>query len=122
MKYGTIDNFEASDNLLACKSGFYGQLSNNDIKILGKEYNQKSTEIRSVCLPTPKINEDSKPNHKCNNVLDTCKYSLQNYAKSTSTVNQEVIHSFELPCKCGFNSEGSSFCPIIFEDNFTSLL
>ena len=46
VKYGSIENYEPSDNLLACKSGFYGRIPDKD------------SDQNTVCLPTPTLISD----------------------------------------------------------------
>ena len=59
VKYGTIENYDFSDNLLACKSGFYGILPGKNAEDTNKDgYNS------TVCLPTPEIDSS---NYRCDN-------------------------------------------------------
>ena len=51
VNYGSIENYEPSNNLLACKSGFYGQITEQD------STNQSQN---TVCLPTPTLISDEK--------------------------------------------------------------
>ncbi|TNV78504.1 hypothetical protein FGO68_gene3615 [Halteria grandinella] len=53
--YGTLEDFEQSDNALACRSGF-----TNDSK----------------CVPSPQIVNKQGPDYRCESPLDTCHYQI----------------------------------------------
>lgn len=44
MRYGSLKNFDVSDNALACESGFTGEITDD-----------KTGYKNKICLPTPKI-------------------------------------------------------------------
>jgi hypothetical protein len=47
MRYGSIKNYEVSDNPLLCESGFNGEITDD----------RTGYKIK-ICLPTPKIVSD----------------------------------------------------------------
>lgn len=91
VKIGGIENGGASDNALACKSGFV-----NDNK----------------CFDTPTLKPKvlgGKNSYLCKDSYDTCTY--------TSTAPSKV--DVQLKCQCGLSESGSAYCPNKFEPTFT---
>jgi hypothetical protein len=62
--YGSLSNFEPSDNALACASGFA-----NDSK----------------CVPSPVIVDKVGPDYRCSSPLDTCQYQVPSTAFTFET-------------------------------------
>ena len=94
-QYASIDDYEPSDNILACKSGF---ISNP----------QRSP----VCLPTPKIvSNQVGPDYRCSTIEDSCVYE--------TVLETGETHQVTHLCKCGLTSDGSSFCPYVYKDEYT---
>lgn len=94
--YGSLEDYEVSDNNLACKSGFINQ----------------GTSKPSVCVPSPQIIDKNGPDYQCASATDTCKYQVSGSSPFT----------FETPCACGLNPTGASFCPHVYTSSYTTLL
>lgn len=101
MRYGSLSDYEMSDNAMACESGFNGEV------LLGWDNNKKS-----VCLPTPKIvSEQMAPDYRCQNVKDSCVYE--------SVLESGEVYQMSQQCKCGLTEQGSSFCPVVYSADYT---
>jgi Dickkopf N-terminal cysteine-rich region len=97
--YGSLLDYEVSDNSLVCQSGFIKEIESNGI-------------TKSVCVPSPKLVNKLGPDYKCSSPEDTCKYE----------VSGEYSFSFETTCACGLTPTGASFCPHIYTSSYTTLL
>ena len=95
-QYGTLDNYQRSDNELICKSGFISE--------------GESWGSGTVCMPAPAIIDKAGPEYRCASVQDSCTYQ------------SGAAASFTLPCKCGLTPEGDAFCPRVYNQNYTQLL
>ena len=97
--YGSLDDYEPTDNELICKSGYMA--SQKDIG-------------DTVCMPTPTIKNKTGPDYKCDSPIDTCLYE--------SVFANGEVHEFSLSCKCGLTPTGSAFCPKVYKQDYTNLM
>ena len=127
VKYGSVELFDEADNHLACKSGYTGK-KNLVPEMTGSVGIQNVDQDQPLqCLPTPRILSQEGPSFRCASAADTCLYHSSSITGDIITVGEynpsmKSYSSFELNCECGMTPEGSSFCPHIFTEEYTSLL
>ena len=99
-----------SAGCLLGKCARFGSLEDNnesDNELICKSgYVDPSTR---ECKPSPVIIDKEGPEYQCSSVQDSCAYLSDG-------------KTFSLPCKCGLSPEGATFCPTIYNPDYTQLL